>query len=337
MIDNRIKAILGVNLDDIYVMKPCSCTSISAELFELSGKVEDCCLKMSIALSDISVALSDVYKKIDDLSGKIADISSKISAEEPPPATIFAYNAEDAEVTALLEQKDVWNTEPFPGYISSADTELMTKLSSVMHFDFPSVVELNNYNHAWDSETINVGSINYCSYSKIPFEGIIVPDSELCAGEPIVWDDEKRYDKQYEISVDSNCLLGTRIIPIDPTFDEEIPEEYLQQLKVYGKFRNSRIYFEPSYSIELKKDGKRYLGLTFAPNYLDPWGYYVNEFKYNTTESWMDYPIYAAKPMLFNYSVDDDFKYELVLTANTMKETSIWGKGQRVPPTIYES
>ena len=148
--------LLSVNLDEVYCMKKnCGCKDLSAKLFDLSGKMEECC-------SNVSSALSDIYVKIEN-------ISSQISAEDPYPPTIFAYSTEDSRITAMLNSIGAWNMSPFPGYISSADTELMMKLSSVMHFDFPAVAELEDYNHSWGQETINAGAINYCSYSeKLP-------------------------------------------------------------------------------------------------------------------------------------------------------------------------
>lgn len=148
--------LLSVNLDEVYCMKKnCGCKDLSAKLLDLSGKMEECC-------SNVSSALSDIYAKIEN-------ISSQISAEDPYPPTIFAYSTEDSRITAMLDMAGAWNMSPFPGYISSADTELMVKLSSVMHFDFPTVAELEDYNHSWGQETINAGAINYCSYSeKLP-------------------------------------------------------------------------------------------------------------------------------------------------------------------------
>lgn len=328
---------ISVNLDEIYVRKPCACVEISARLDELSGKFEECCHNVSIALSDMSATLSDIYEKIEELSGKISDISSQISAEEKLPPTLFAYSTEDAEVTAMLNQAGAWNTEPFPGYISSADTELMVKLSSVMNFDFPTVAELENYVHAWDSETIKIGETNYCSYSQIPFEGLIVPDSELFTADPIVWDDERHFESQYQVSVDLSCLFKAKIVPIEPTFETNIPEEYFQQIKVVGLGPNNRIYFEPSYSFELRKDNKRYLGLRFEVRNLSPGDEWVNSFKANARGVLTEYPIYASELKLFHYSAVDDFCYELVLTANTAPNTDLWGRGSLVLPTIWSN
>lgn len=158
---DTLKPVISVDLDEVYVKRPCSCTSISGELSELSTKFEHCC-------SNMSIELSNIWKAIDDLSGKFNDISSQISGNDEPtlPPTIFAYSASDQEITAKIAEAGAWNTEPFPGFISSADTEMIEKLSAVLPFEFPEVVKIEDYNHVWTSESIAFGEINYCSYSE---------------------------------------------------------------------------------------------------------------------------------------------------------------------------
>ena len=160
---NILKPVISVDLDEVYVKQPCSCTNISSELLELSTKFEHCCFNMSIELSNI-------WKAIDDLSGKINDISSQISGDDEPapPPTIFAYSTSDQEITAKIAEAGAWNTEPFPGFISSADTEMIEKLSAVLPFEFPEVVKIEDYSHVWDSESIAFGETNYCSYFETP-------------------------------------------------------------------------------------------------------------------------------------------------------------------------
>lgn len=342
--------LLSVNLDEVYCMKKdCKCMNLSADLYALSSKVEKCCTDMTIALSsvsaslsdisvsilDISASLSDIYEKIDSLSGKIDEISSQLSTEEKQPPTIFAYSTEDAQVTAMLRQKGVWNREPFPGYISSADTDLIMKLSAVMQFDFPRVAELENYNHSWDTETINVGGTNYCSYSEMQYEGIIIPEFEYSESLSL-----------YVAEKNSQCLINTKTIQANvqsevidndrirlSAISSYIDPENLNdndRIYVFGE-NNTWISYHPErnyttvFGQPIVKDGKKYFGIEYTPAqyaiHID-----VGDFKPNAESQYLSVGVTDSNmPGPFEYN--GQYVYEVQLFTRFMDDP--------IPPTIY--
>ena len=339
----NLKPIISVDLDEVYVKRPCSCTNISGELSELSTKFEHCC-------SNMSIELSNIWKAIDDLSGKISDISSQISGDDEPalPPTIFAYSASDQEITAKIAEAGAWNTEPFAGYISSADTELMMKLSSVMQFNFPNVVEIENYNHSWDSETIRVGETNYCSYSEIPFEGILVPNFEFIADYQLP---NGSTEPIYKIELNQS-LIDTKTISINPpisTIDASFNEQFIEiseissyidpenlnnygRMYMFGDNGNYMVFvplirnFTEIYGHPVFKDGKKYFGINYRRSaHTQPT---VKDFKPNANAEFLSADIYSADfvgPFLY----EDEYRYELQLYVR--------GRETPVPPVIYNN
>jgi len=331
---------------------------LSADLYALSSKVEKCCADMTTALSsisaslsdisvsilDISTSLSDIYEKIDSLSGKIDEISSQLSTEEKQPPTIFAYSTEDAQVTAMLRRKGVWNTEPFPGYISSADTDLIMKLSAVMHFDFPQVAELENYNHAWSTETINVGGTNYCSYSEMQYEGIIIPEFEFVPNHIL----DSETSSIYVAEKDDQCLINAKIVQAN--VQSEIIDDSRIKLSAISSYTNpenleddTRVYVFGNNNTWINyrpivfgtyvngrpivKDGKKYFGIEYSQGSTLP-GITVSDFKPNAESQYLNL-IVANSDLPGPFDNNGQYNYELRLFVQLMDDP--------IPPTIYHN